>query len=140
MKIDLFIHFLIALFITSISFVKADDDTETETETSATPTLVWVTGTNSLGVTVTTQSPYIQEFYTLYSAVPAVLSGAIGMGSISNDGSLGDIRTYPQVTIANSGRSIINSGISSTNGVSLQYIFALVGLFIIPFISTVVFL
>ncbi|KAI5961378.1 KRE1 [Candida pseudojiufengensis] len=103
---------IILAFIFLISFSKAET-TETDTDTttsksSVSPTLVWVTGTDSLGITRTTQSPYSQSFMTTYTENQlSISSGSIGLGSLvtaANDESIshkiGEIRSYDMTTIS----------------------------------------
>lgn len=59
--------------------------------------MVWVTGTNSNGVTLTTESTYYQTFASFYSVLASPSSGSIGLGTIS--GSVGEIRTYSIATV-----------------------------------------
>jgi len=105
----------ISLFITFILFIQkvsadetttslpiitttltTDSSTITTTTISHSPTLIWVTGTNSEGVTKTTESIYTQKFSSFYSTVAVPPSGSIGLGTIS--GTVGTVRTYPIVT------------------------------------------
>lgn len=68
------------------------------TTSSKSQTLIWVTDTDSAGVTVTTQSPYFQTFTSMYDQIASYSSGSIGLGSL--EGSVGGIRTYERVTIS----------------------------------------
>ncbi|KAK6204989.1 uncharacterized protein RJT21DRAFT_12354 [Scheffersomyces amazonensis] len=132
--------FIIALFL-SLWFVQAAETTSSSSSTTTTqsPTLVWATGTNSLGVTVTTQSQYTQQFYTLYSTVAPVLSGSIGLGSDSDTQSVGDIRTYAQITISNAAGGSFSKLPNIESG-RYHYFLAIFGLFVVPLISTVLLL
>ncbi|CAH2352279.1 predicted GPI-anchored protein 1 [[Candida] railenensis] len=90
------LYFLFA-FISSVLAV-------TTTSTSVSRTTVWATGTDSAGLTVTTQSIFTQTFMTTYTTTTgSVSSGSIGLGTIS--GSVGGIRTYSYTTITNAGNS-----------------------------------
>ncbi|KAI5954622.1 KRE1 [Candida jiufengensis] len=89
-------------FIISFSIADTTETTAATTITSVSPTLVWVTGTDSLGVTQTTQSTYYQSFITTYTEnQESVSSGAIGLGSLtSGSHKIGDIRSYDMITIS----------------------------------------
>ncbi len=95
------------LLLCQTSLVKGDDTTtgtetgteeETTSASSTSNTLIWVTGTDSAGVTQTTQSIYTQSFRKQYSTVTSsVPTGTIGLGTIS--GSIGTVRVYSTTTI-----------------------------------------
>lgn len=93
-------HFFHLILMLCAALVAADDSSDASSSSdssSVSPTLVWVTGTNSLGVLQTSQSAYSQKFTTFYDQVASVPSGGLGLGSIS--GTVGHIREYSQTTI-----------------------------------------
>ncbi|KAG2730849.1 hypothetical protein G9P44_005998 [Scheffersomyces stipitis] len=90
--------FFYVLFLASIALA-ADDTTTTTTTSSASKTLVWVTGTNSLGLLTTTQSAYTQTFASVFVAAVSPMSGSIGLGSLDASG-VGDIRSYETITVS----------------------------------------
>jgi len=65
--------------------------------TSTTATLVWVTGTNSLGVTVTTESRFTQSFSSFYIDVASPSLGSVGVPSLS--AKVGEIRSYSMLEV-----------------------------------------
>ncbi|CUM65276.1 uncharacterized protein PRCAT00002909001 [Priceomyces carsonii] len=82
------------------------------TTTSATPTSVWVTGTDSNGITRTTLSEYYQSFLSYPTTAASVPEGSVGLGSIS--GTLASIRTYDMVTVSsteNGAQSLFHIGL-----------------------------
>ncbi|GEQ67517.1 hypothetical protein JCM33374_g1182 [Metschnikowia sp. JCM 33374] len=91
------------------------------------PTLVWVTGTDSLGVTKTTQSAYSQKFTSFFASVSVPTSGSVGLGSAS--GTVGSIRHY-STSVQKNGADGLAAG--SSAGVFLTSIvpllFAILGL------------
>lgn len=88
---------LSAFLILALAMADSSSASIVSTLTVATTTLVWVTGTDSNGVTQTTESAYTQTFTSFYTAVELPSSGAISLGTIS--GSVGAIRTYTMTTI-----------------------------------------
>lgn len=85
------------------------------TTTSATPTSVWVTGTDSNGITRTTLSEYYQSFLSYPTTAASVPEGSVGLGSISGiSGTLASIRTYDMVTVSsteNGAQSLFHIGL-----------------------------
>lgn len=79
-----------------------DDVTETTPTTtrSPSPTIVWLTTTLPNGGVATIQSHYSQIFTSFYSEVASPSLGSVGLGSIT--GSVGQVRTYPVVTLSTS--------------------------------------
>lgn len=78
---------LVFLFLAAL--ITADTTTTT---VSPTTTFVWATGTNSLGVTVTTESAFTQTTRAANTDASTPLSASIGLGSIL--GTVGVERTY----------------------------------------------
>ncbi|OBA19440.1 hypothetical protein METBIDRAFT_214055 [Metschnikowia bicuspidata var. bicuspidata NRRL YB-4993] len=92
-----FLHIFTLIFASLVAATSSSSSSYTTSTTAATTTLVWVTGTNSNGVTVTTQSAYTQQFTSFYTSVALPSSGSIGIGTES--GTVGVIRTYSYTTI-----------------------------------------
>lgn len=109
----LFTIFLIFTSHSATTTAAADTNTETtgtETTTAASsesPTLVWVTGTDSAGITRTTQSTFYQTFRPSYTETETYASGSIGMGTIS--GEVGSIRSYTETTISQGGAGALKN-------------------------------
>ncbi|CAK9437111.1 uncharacterized protein LODBEIA_P15350 [Lodderomyces beijingensis] len=83
---------------------------------SVSPTLVWVTGTDSQGITRTTQSIFYQTFIKTYTANEETYSsGSIGVGSIDTDSiSLGSFRSYEVTTVSSvAGAAHLKNGLQS---------------------------
>ncbi|ODV65613.1 hypothetical protein HYPBUDRAFT_7782 [Hyphopichia burtonii NRRL Y-1933] len=113
-------------FILFPLFVFADDDSSSSSSSEKkTTTMVWVTGTDSAGVTKTTQSPFYQSFMTTYTS--EVVSnepklGNIGLGSLSNTGNIGKVRSYTKVTISQAGASsLLKNSHLLANGSGLSF-------------------
>lgn len=106
-----FIFFILAL-ITAIAAKSSSTTTE--------QTTVWRTGTNSEGVTVTTQAIFSPSFQTTYgiSDTTSVPSGTIGMGSLS--GAVGKVRSYTRTTISSGAFSFKTTLSASDRGMGLQ--------------------
>lgn len=117
--------FLLTLFL---AFAVCLAETSSTTSSTKTTTLVWVTGTDSAGLTATTQSAYTQKFSSMYTSVATYESGSIGLGSLS--GEVGDIRTYDQYTVsqANGGARLLPSfaGLGAPNSGTLGLALAVV--------------
>lgn len=110
----LFTIFLIFTSHLATTTAAADADTNTETTgtetttaSSETPTLVWVTGTDSAGITRTTQSTFYQTFRPSYTETETYASGSIGVGTIS--GEVGSIRSYTETTISQGGAGALKN-------------------------------
>lgn len=88
--------------------------------TTTEQTTVRRTGTNSDGVTVTTQAIFSPSFGPTYgsSDTTSVLGGTIGMGSLS--GTVGKIRSYRQTTISSGAFSFKTTLSASDRGMGLQ--------------------
>jgi len=86
-----FIFFILAL----ITAIAAKSSSTTTAETT-----VWRTGTNSEGVTVTTQAIFTPSSRSTYgdSDTTSMLAGTIGMGSLS--GTVGKVRSDSPTTIS----------------------------------------
>lgn len=106
-----FIFFILAL-ITAIAAKSSSTTTE--------QTTVWRTGTNSEGVTVTTQAIFSPSFRHTYgnSDTASVPPGTIGMGSLS--GTVGKVRSYTQTTISSGSFSFKTTLSASDRGMGLQ--------------------
>ena len=106
-----FIFFILAL-ITSIAAKSSSTTTE--------QTTVWRTGTNSEGVTVTTQAIFSPSFGPTYgsSDTTSVAAGTIGMGSLS--GEVGKIGSYSHTTITSGAFSFKTTLSASDRGMGLQ--------------------
>ena len=91
-----------------------------EQQSSAqTTTFVWATGTDSLGITVTTLSPFTQTTRAAETVPATPSSASIGLGTLL--GSVGRDRSYSTTTIN------VAHTITSTNWISLllMYLFYL---------------
>lgn len=96
------VQILIIYILTAIASAASSDSSSSSTtsKTSAqSSTLVWVTGTNSAGNTVTTQSIYSQKFPPESTVAVSVSSALAGLGTIS--GQVGQIRHYSTTTVKN---------------------------------------
>lgn len=133
----LFCSLVIAADETTSSSSSSSSTGNVKTTTSISTTLVWVTGTDSAGNLVTTESPYYQSFISFWTEVASPSSGSIGLGSIS--GTVGGIREYSQTTISQGrGSSLtLGNGIISKDGFALTKILTFS---IITFISIVLLL
>ena len=106
------LHFnLCILFYIIVLCLAADETTassstsKTSTSSSTSKTLVWVTGTDSNGKTVTTESPFYQLFMSTYTTTTGTVpSGSIGI--TGDDLLVGKIRKYSSTTISGSGSAI----------------------------------
>lgn len=86
------------------------------TSTTTAQTTVWRTGTNSEGVTVTTQAIFTPSFMSTYGNddTESVPAGTIGLGSLS--GTVGNVRSYTRTTItANAGGLSFKSILSASD-------------------------
>lgn len=111
MKLSLFyiLVFLQVVMGATVS-VSTSSTSTTSSKSSTEPTLVWVTGTTK-GIVTVTQSPYTQKFAKMFSATDDAKSGGIGLGTLS--GTVGDIRTYTQVTVSEGGAFSLTPGLTS---------------------------
>lgn len=100
----IFFLFMATLVSCAATTSSSGGDSTTSSLSSSTTlvTLIWVTITRSDGGLATVQTTYSQSFSSLYSVVPTVLSGAIGIGFLS--GTVGDIRSYLETTVNAAGR------------------------------------
>ncbi|KAK9463577.1 uncharacterized protein V1516DRAFT_40857 [Lipomyces oligophaga] len=92
-----------------------DTSTTSTTTTTATPdpTYVWITITTN-GVLITTSTPYVQEFSSMYTSLATLSTGSIGLGTIS--GTVGSVRAASVTT------TVQGSGASSTDPEHLVYL------------------
>ncbi|KAG5420668.1 hypothetical protein I9W82_002549 [Candida metapsilosis] len=123
--------FFIFLALTSAETTSSSSSSSSTTKKSQTNTSVWVTGTDSNGVTKTTQSIYYQTFKSAYTeAQETASSGSVGLGSLS--GSVGHIRTYDRTTISSAGGVAVGVGGAGagSNFITFNSIFALICLLI----------
>lgn len=99
----LFFHFIAWLVATfgMVSAATTSSSSSTSTTSTVKPTSVWVTGTDANGVLKTTQSRFEQTQFVVETSTTAVPSGAIGLGSVS--GTVGQVRSYEQVTVSAGG-------------------------------------
>lgn len=106
-----FIFFILAL----ITAIAAKSSSTTTAQTT-----VWRTGTNSEGVTVTTQAIFTPSFRSTYgnSDTTSVLAGTVGMGSLS--GTVGKVRSYSHTTISSGAFSFKTTLSASDRGMGLQ--------------------
>ena len=106
-----FIFFILAL----ITAIAAKSSSTTTAETT-----VWRTGTNSEGVTVTTQAIFTPSFRSTYgdSDTTSMLAGTIGMGSLS--GTVGQVRSYSHTTISSGAFSFKTTLSASDRGMGIQ--------------------
>ncbi|CAG89679.1 DEHA2F21538p [Debaryomyces hansenii CBS767] len=106
-----FIFFILAL----ITAIAAKSSSTTTAETT-----VWRTGTNSEGVTVTTQAIFTPSFRSTYgdSDTTSMLAGTIGMGSLS--GTVGKVRSYSHTTISSGAFSFKTTLSASDRGMGIQ--------------------
>lgn len=106
-----FIFFILAL----ITAIAAKSSSTTTAQTT-----VWRTGTNSEGVTVTTQAIFTPSFRSTYgnSDTTSVLEGTVGMGSLS--GTVGKVRSYSHTTISSGAFSFKTTLSASDRGMGLQ--------------------
>ncbi|CAK7893245.1 predicted GPI-anchored protein 1 [[Candida] anglica] len=87
---------IVFMMIFSIVHAATTTSSVSASTTSVEPTMVWVTGTDSLGILRTTQATYSQLFQSLWTSTTTVPAGSVGMGSIS--GTVGKVRTYSKTT------------------------------------------
>lgn len=111
-----------------------------KTTSKTAKTTIWRTGTNSDGITVTTQDIFTPTFISIYGTGDAesVPAGTIGIGSIN--GEVGKIRSYTKMTItsdsdAQSLKSILSAsdrgmGFLSSVLISLLSAFGLLIMFV----------
>jgi len=106
-----FIFFILAL----ITAIAAKSSSTTTAETT-----VWRTGTNSEGVTVTTQAIFTPSSRSTYgdSDTTSMLAGTIGMGSLS--GTVGKVRSYSHTTISSGAFSFKTTLSASDRGMGIQ--------------------
>lgn len=85
------------------------------TSTTTAQTTVWRTGTNSEGVTVTTQAIFTPSFMSTYGNddTESVAAGTIGLGSLS--GTVSKVRSYTRTTITDSGAFSFKSTLSASD-------------------------
>lgn len=106
-----FIFFILAL----ITAIAAKSSSSTTAQTT-----VWRTGTNSEGVTTTTQAIFTPSFRSTYgnSDTTSVLAGTVGMGSLS--GTVGKVRSYSHSTVSSGAFSFKTTLSASDRGMGLQ--------------------
>lgn len=133
LQLIFFIFLALTSAETTSSSSSSSSSSSTTTKTSQTNTSVWVTGTDSNGVTKTTQSIYYQTFKSAYTeAQETASSGSVGLGSLS--GSVGHIRTYDRTTISLAGGAALGVGVGAAGAgrsfITFNSIFALICLLI----------
>lgn len=108
-----FIFYILAL----ITAIAAKSSSTTTAETT-----VWRTGTNSEGVTVTTQAIFTPSFRSTYgdSDTTSMLAGTIGIGMGSLSGTVGKVRSYSHTTISSGAFSFKTTLSASDRGMGIQ--------------------